>query len=41
MEAIDRYLERQSEPGLRDRLREMYHVDADETSREVPLCARP
>ena len=29
MEAIDRYLERLNEPGLRERLREMYHVDED------------
>jgi ankyrin repeat protein len=35
MDAIDRYIERLNEPGLRDRLREMYHVDGDEVSREV------
>jgi hypothetical protein len=35
MDAIDRYLERLDEPGLRDRLRAMYYVDEDEVSRDV------
>jgi ankyrin repeat protein len=35
MEAIDLYIQRLSEPGVRDRLRQMYHVDEDEVSREV------
>jgi ankyrin repeat protein len=35
MDAIDRYVQRLNEPGLRDRLREMYHVDEAEASREV------
>jgi ankyrin repeat protein len=40
MDAIDRYLERLNEPGLRDRLREMYHVDEAEGSRGVATEAQ-